>query len=386
MCPIANRQSVEEKMAKSSSITLLSLSLLLHLFFAKSEIPLAPALYVFGDSLEDSGNNNLLNTAAKANYNPYGIDFPGGATGRFTNGKTSSDFTGQSLGLPFIPPYLGLSEDERRRTITGLNYASGSAGILTETGTALGTNLGMEKQVQLFEETVRTYLPGNFKSPKELCLYLSKSIFMVSIGSNDYINNYLQPENYNTSLTYTPEKFAVYLLDQLKLRLTKLYNLGARKFVVFEIGPLGCIPVIVNTLKPTTRCAEEINQLVLLYNSGLPGVLEQLTFTLQGSIFVFGDFYSLSYDINQNPSSYGFNGTIAPCCIVGDTGLCIKDQAPCQDRTARFYWDLFHPMQEVNNIVAKRCFSNSSPCTPINILQLALLPPAVSSVVRCVTM
>ncbi|KAF8389887.1 hypothetical protein HHK36_024405 [Tetracentron sinense] len=369
-------------MAKSSSMTLLSLSLLLHLFFAKSENPLAPALYIFGDSLVDSGNNNLLNTEVKVNYNPYGIDFPGGATGRFTNGKTAADFTGQSLGLPFIPPYLGLSEDERRKTITGLNYASGSAGILTETGTALGMNLGIEKQVQLFEETVRKYLPRNFKSPIELCQYLSKSIFMVSIGSNDYINNYLQPVNYNSSLVYTPEQFAAYLLDELKLRLTKLYNLGARKFVVFGISPLGCIPAI---LKPTTKCAEIVNNLVLLYNYGLHDALEQLTSTLQGSIFVFGDLYWLSYDMLNNPFKYGFSDTKYPCCIVGVKGLCIKDQAPCHDRTTHFYWDLFHPMQKVNNIVAKLCFNNSSPCSPINIQQLAL-SPTVASALHCVTM
>ncbi|KAF8389888.1 hypothetical protein HHK36_024406 [Tetracentron sinense] len=374
LCHIASLYRVEEKMAKSSSMTLLSLILLLHLFFAKSEKLLAPALYVFGDSLVDSGNNNFLNTVVKANYNPYGIDFPSGATGRFTNGKTAADFTGQSLGLPFIPPYLALSEDERMKTITGLNYASGSAGILTETGTASGINLGMEKQVELFEETVGTYLSGNFKSPKKLRRYLSKSIFMVSIGSNDYINNYLRPGNYNTSLIYTPEQFAVYLLDQLKSRLTKLYNLGARKFVVFAIGPLGCIPAIVNSLKPTTRCAENVNKLVLLYNYGLHGLLEQLTFTLHGSIFVFGDVYRLSYDMNQNPFRYGLNETKAPCCIVGNTGLCIKDQAPCQDRTTHLYWDFAHPMQKINNIVAKRCFRSSSPCSPINIRKLALLP------------
>ncbi|KAL2896688.1 GDSL esterase/lipase 7 [Bienertia sinuspersici] len=51
--------------------------------------PLVPALYVFGDSLFDSGNNNLLPTLAKANYFPYGLNFPGSfPTGRFTNGKT----------------------------------------------------------------------------------------------------------------------------------------------------------------------------------------------------------------------------------------------------------------------------------------------------------
>lgn len=54
-----------------------------------------PACYfIFGDSLSDSGNNNLLITLAKANFRPYGIDFPTGATGRFTNGRTVVDVIG----------------------------------------------------------------------------------------------------------------------------------------------------------------------------------------------------------------------------------------------------------------------------------------------------
>lgn len=59
-------------------------------------VPLAPALYVFGDSLLDSGNNDFLPTLAKANYFPYGADFPKGSTGRFTNGRTVADFIGIS--------------------------------------------------------------------------------------------------------------------------------------------------------------------------------------------------------------------------------------------------------------------------------------------------
>lgn len=58
--------------------------------------PQVPCYFVFGDSLADPGNNNNLKTIAKANYPPYGIDFPGGAnpTGRFTNGRTYADFIG----------------------------------------------------------------------------------------------------------------------------------------------------------------------------------------------------------------------------------------------------------------------------------------------------
>ncbi|VAH79287.1 unnamed protein product [Triticum turgidum subsp. durum] len=46
--------------------------------------PQVPCYFVFGDSLVDNGNNNDIASLARANYPPYGIDFPGGATGRFT--------------------------------------------------------------------------------------------------------------------------------------------------------------------------------------------------------------------------------------------------------------------------------------------------------------
>lgn len=56
--------------------------------------PAVPCLFIFGDSLSDSGNNNPLISWAKANYLPYGIDFPGGPTGRFCNGRTTIDLVG----------------------------------------------------------------------------------------------------------------------------------------------------------------------------------------------------------------------------------------------------------------------------------------------------
>ncbi|XP_019429346.1 PREDICTED: GDSL esterase/lipase At2g03980-like [Lupinus angustifolius] len=72
---------------------------------AKSHVP---ALYVFGDSGLDAGNNNNLKTLAKANVAPYGIDFNNKSTGRYTNGKTFADIIAIKLGLPFSPPYLGV--------------------------------------------------------------------------------------------------------------------------------------------------------------------------------------------------------------------------------------------------------------------------------------
>jgi hypothetical protein len=58
---------------------------------------MVPALFVFGDSLIDNGNNNNLASFAKANYYPYGIDFAAGPTGRFCNGYTIVDELGMFI-------------------------------------------------------------------------------------------------------------------------------------------------------------------------------------------------------------------------------------------------------------------------------------------------
>ena len=57
-----------------------------------------PAIFVFGDSTADPGNNNFVSTIFKGNFPPYGRDFPGQVpTGRFTNGRLVSDFIGNYI-------------------------------------------------------------------------------------------------------------------------------------------------------------------------------------------------------------------------------------------------------------------------------------------------
>lgn len=55
-----------------------------------------PAVFIFGDSTADVGNNNFLPAStAKANFPPNGIDFVHSRpTGRFSNGLNSADFLG----------------------------------------------------------------------------------------------------------------------------------------------------------------------------------------------------------------------------------------------------------------------------------------------------
>ncbi|KAJ0261647.1 hypothetical protein HA466_0047240 [Hirschfeldia incana] len=95
-----------------------------------------PGVYVLGDSLVDAGNNNYLAISiSKANYPHNGVDFPGSIpTGRFCNGKNAADAIAEKFGLPLPPPYLSLKDtfkikERKAAALTGVNFASGGAGI-----------------------------------------------------------------------------------------------------------------------------------------------------------------------------------------------------------------------------------------------------------------
>lgn len=67
-----------------------------------SNSTVVPAMFIFGDSLIDNGNNNNLFSFAKANYPPYGIDFNNNPTGRFSNGYTIVDSIGMQIILRLL--------------------------------------------------------------------------------------------------------------------------------------------------------------------------------------------------------------------------------------------------------------------------------------------
>ena len=92
---------------KTWELVFAAVVVVLNLYLHVHGVPQVPCYFIFGDSLADNGNNNLLQTKAKANYAPYGIDFPNGPTGRFTNGLTMFDMIGLSLSLS-----LSLSEHD----------------------------------------------------------------------------------------------------------------------------------------------------------------------------------------------------------------------------------------------------------------------------------
>ncbi|GLT30236.1 hypothetical protein SLA2020_050490 [Shorea laevis] len=332
-----------------------------------------PALFVFGDSLVDVGNNNFLSSVAKANYFPYGIDFNMGPTGRFSNGKTFVDIIGDMMGAPYPLPFSD-SNTVGDRLLAGVNYASASAGILDESGQNYGERYSLSQQVLNFESTLeqlRTVLDG-----RNLTDFLAKSIAILVFGSNDYINNYLMPSMYSSSYVYSPPEFANLLLNHYARQLLALYNVGLRKFFIAGIGPLGCIPnQRASGQAPEGRCVDSVNQIIGTFNEGLRSIVDQLN-RRPGAVSVYGNTYSAVGDILNNPDNYGFTVLDRGCCGIGrNLGqiTCLPFAYPCANRSQYVFWDAFHPTQAVNTILAGRAFYGPpSDSYPINIQQMTL--------------
>ncbi|KAH7840737.1 hypothetical protein Vadar_020940 [Vaccinium darrowii] len=149
-------------------------------------------LYVFGDSIVDNGAKKSL----VSGYGPYGIECFWYGKWRFTNGLTIPEMTVVELKLK-VP--VSFDYMEYFSNHDGVNYASGSAGILPETGSKLGKNYNMGKQVGFFKETLERYVS---KKP---------SGHVVQTMDQDYANNEtprLVPNNqkqfYCTEALYPP--------------------------------------------------------------------------------------------------------------------------------------------------------------------------------------
>lgn len=319
--------------------------------------PKVPCYFIFGDSLADNGNNNLLDTRAKVNFPPYGIDFPQGPTGRFTNGRNIADFIAEFLGFDnYIPPF---ATGRGLEILQGLNYASGASGILDESGQHTGDRFSFNMQLQFHKTTILRIaaLLGNRKSKD----HLRKCIYTVGMGNNDYINNYFLPSFYESSHQFTPDQYAALLIKRYSQQLMTLYTYGARKVGVFGVGELGCIPSELNTYGTNgTACVEMIGNAVTLFNDRLIRLIEVLNNKLIDANFIY-----ISPNSNKNSSEAGFKVANKPCCNIvsglEDKGLCIIGLAPCTNRNEYEFWDAFHPTEPAMKILASTAFTALSP-------------------------
>ncbi|GJN26669.1 hypothetical protein PR202_gb14618 [Eleusine coracana subsp. coracana] len=354
------------------------ISALLLVFHASAALP--HALFIFGDSLVDAGNNDYLVTLSKANAPPYGVDFEhsaGKPTGRFTNGMTITDVIGEALGQKsFAPPYLAPNSSAERANI-GINYASGSSGIFDETGSFYIGRIPLSQQISYFEKTRAQVLETlGEEAAKDL---FKKALFVVAAGSNDILE-YLTP-----SIPFLgrekpdPSYFQDVLVSNLTFHLKRLNEMGASKFVVSDVGPLGCIPYV-RALKfmPRGECSASANRVTEGYNQKLKMMVGQMNQEMgPESKFVYANTYEIVTEIIQHYNRYGFDNALDPCCGGSfPPFLCIgiansSSTSLCKDRSKYVFWDAFHPTEAANFIVAAKLLDgDAAAASPINVRQL----------------
>ncbi|KAK1410258.1 hypothetical protein QVD17_36793 [Tagetes erecta] len=338
------------------------------------------ASYIFGDSLVDAGNNNFLQTLSKANIKPNGIDFkPSGGkpTGRYTNGRTIGDIIGEELGqkhyaMPFLDP-----NTTGEVILYGVNYASGGGGIMNATGQIFVNRLSMDIQIDYFNITRKQIdkLLGASKAREHI---MKKSIFSITIGSNDFLNNYLLPVlSIGARVSETPDAFVDDLIRHLRSQLTRLYQLDARKFIIGNVGPIGCIPYqrTINQLKES-ECVALPNQLALRYNAKLKDLVAELNDNLPGATFVHANVYDLVMELITNYDKYGFTTASKACCGNGGqyAGIipCGPTSSLCEDRDKHVFWDPYHPSEAANVLIAKQLLQPDHPkyVSPMSLMEL----------------
>ncbi|KAJ9560765.1 hypothetical protein OSB04_005925 [Centaurea solstitialis] len=346
-----------------------------------------PAIFVFGDSTADVGTNSFLhNTKIKANFPHNGIDFPHSRpTGRFSNGLNSADFLSKLMGQKRSPqPYLFLLKAGlKKRMFRGVNFASGASGLLDQTGKHLNV-VSLSEQIKQFE-IVRSNL-ALVKGHGATKNILAKSVFAISVGSNDIFGYFesrstVDPVVFISSLMTAYECHIELLFNLLQHRTKRmlesfksLYNLGARKFGIIGVPPIGCCPSqrIHNT---TGGCLDIENTFAQIFHSSLDTLLKKLAYKLSGMKYALGNSYEMTINVINHPQLFNFAYVDRACCGEGWLNAekpCTRKAKLCSNRNEYLFWDLFHPTQYASELAAKTLY-NGGPqfVTPINFAQLA---------------
>lgn len=135
---------------------------------------------------------------------------------------------------------------------------------------------------------------------------LREALYIVSIGTNDFLENYYTPGIHSRSSELTVAQFEDFLLGIAGRFITEIYRLGARKISFSGLSLMGCLPMQ-RTLNAAGggSCVEEYNQVAKRFNAKLHQLASRLRSQLPGIRLVISDLYDYIFHVFKNPSSYG---------------------------------------------------------------------------------
>ncbi|WCJ24040.1 GDSL esterase/lipase EXL3 [Euphorbia peplus] len=302
------------------------------------------AVFAFGDSILDTGNNNNLGTATKCNYIPYGRELPGGIpTGRFCNGRVFSDLIAEGLGVKkMLPAYLDPNL-QPSDMVTGVCFASSGSGLDSMTAKTQSV-LTISDQLNMFKEYI-SKLKTQIGEERSNSI-ISNAFFLISLGNNDiaftYFSAHLRPE-------YDFSSYTIFLVNLASDFVKELYGLGVRRIGFMSTLPLGCLPA---ARGGGILCNEFVNQAAQMFNSKLSTQLAALNNGLPQSNIVYLDVYTPLLDLVQNPQNFGFTVANMGCCCAGITS--------CPMPSSYVFWDFAHPTETSYKIMVNQILHNYS--------------------------
>lgn len=277
-------------------------------------------LYVFGDSLSDTGNIHDKTLGLFPQSPPY-------YQGRFSNGPIWVEELGNKLGLTptrYTQGFPATSPSD------GVNFAFGGATTSSDNVArfTLLTLPGLQTEIDYFKNGLAT--SGKSANPDAL--------YVVWAGGNDYLlggaTNPTQP------------------VVNLATALTSLFNLGARNFLVPNLPDLGNTPV---GLSRGSEVSNGLNQLSVGHNAGLAQNVNNLSQSLTGINLISVDINSLFDSAIATPSKYGFTN-VTNSCLTNFQNPVDFSYNVCDRPNEYLFWDDFHPTTAGHKLVAETAY------------------------------
>uniref|UniRef100_A0A1J3J3G3 GDSL esterase/lipase ESM1 n=1 Tax=Noccaea caerulescens TaxID=107243 RepID=A0A1J3J3G3_NOCCA len=322
------------------------------------------ALFTFGDSYYDAGNKVYLQQSAK---NPPQALWPYGKSrddpnGKFSDGHIIPDFIADFMTIPNgIPPALKPGADLTR----GASFAVADASIR-----------GSPKESMTLNQQVKKF--GSMKS-RWTDDYIEKSLFMIYIGTEDYLNF---TKNNPKADGSAQQAFVTLVTNQLKNDIGLLYSLGASKFMIQLLAPLGCLPIVRQEHGTNTLCYPPLNDLARQHNEKIGPMLNEFAQNSKppnGFQFTVFDFYNAVLRRTER-DNYRFFVTNSSCCGVGThnaygCGMANVHSKLCEYQRSYFFFDGRHNTEKAQEEMAHLIYgANLNVIQPMTFRELIVYP------------
>jgi phospholipase/lecithinase/hemolysin len=284
-------------------------------------------IFVFGDSLSDTGNRLIATEGNTPVSPPYFM-------GRFTNGPVWVEGLAERFGLQVAPSLA-----------SGTNFAFGGAEI------AQGVEESFEAEVDVFipslQLQVLNFLASDFID-NPFGGADANALYIVWGGPNDLRKAVMAG-------TTDPNAEAQRVVNNLAAAIRRLADAGAKIFLVPNLPNLSHTPES-RALGPEVMAL--VMDLSIRFNTALKIALD--TIEVESDVTIFRlDVFTLLEEAVTNPAAFGFTNVTDPCL----TGGPFTGGIPCATPEGHLFWDAIHPTTAAHAILADHAFMITAPMT-----------------------